>query len=493
MRLRRSILVLSAVLALAACGGSDPAVLRLQSSPGGEAANASIDSKMAAPWVVDYELAPGLERPVDEARAWRASLPSDARKRFTDLARALGVPGEIHEQGTDLLTIGDPDGGKSSVAASNDSLTMWVGGGPASWSYYPAAATSSSGAVSEPCAPDAKAVPGCVPPSDADSPPPTIPEPENLPSENDALAIATRILLRAGYDRDEMRLTTSMSSWSTTVSFEEVVGGLPTGIFGAVDFGEDAEVMSAWGQFADYERGDSYPLIELADAVERMSSGWYGMPMLKSGAAASSGASTRSDTAIPAAPDVPVAATVTTDDIPGESTTTTVPRTEVVRLTGVALVLQPLYSSQTEVHLVPSYRFWSNDGEIGAVFAVPDKFIEVPVPDVPDTGAIEPAPVDPASSGSSGSGSGSSGSNGSGGSANPGSGPVTDMPRISDADAAVLVGLSETEADKFAASKGWTTRVVERDDEQFMVTADWRGDRVNLTVVAGKVTAVSVG
>ncbi|MFM9225748.1 MAG: hypothetical protein ACKOQ1_03835, partial [Actinomycetota bacterium] len=119
----RSLAIALLVLSLPACGGSDPAVLRMQMSPTGEGAtNASTDSKMMAPWSIDYELAPGLEKPAAKARAWKALLPDDARTRLAALARALGVKGEVYEQGTDQIAVGSPDAGKSSTEPDTASV-----------------------------------------------------------------------------------------------------------------------------------------------------------------------------------------------------------------------------------------------------------------------------------------------------------------------------------------------------------------------------------
>ncbi|MFM8626792.1 MAG: hypothetical protein ACKOCC_07605 [Actinomycetota bacterium] len=488
----RSLAIALLVLSLPACGGSDPAVLRMQMSPTGEGAtNASADSKMMAPWSIDYELAPGLEKPAAKARSWKALLPDDARTRLVALARALGVKGEVYEQGTDQIAVGSPDAGKSSTEPDTASVTMWVGGGPGSWSYYPPMAKSSSGRLVEPCAPgaaDAPDAPGCAPSSDATSTPPTIPEPKNLPSEAAALRTATGILDKAGYDTDSLVITATASTWSTFVSFEEKVDGLRTGNIGGIDFGENAAVIGAWGQFADYQGADTYPLIDLDDAVKRMSSGMWGSWMGVSGAMVKNGAtSTRTDSAPSLeTPETPVSSDAGAPPetvVSGGETTTTIARTTVVRITGVELALQNFYVSQDEVYLVPSYRFTDGTSEIGTVLAIPDKYLASAEP------PIEPAPVDPGSSGSSGGSSGS----GSTGQIDPGGAPTTDMPQIPDKDAASLVGLTEAEATKVATSKGWAVRVVERDGEQFMVTADWRGDRVNLTVTGGKVTGTSVG
>lgn len=64
---------------------------------------------------------------------------------------------------------------------------------------------------------------------------------------------------------------------------------------------------------------------------------------------------------------------------------------------------------------------------------------------------------------------------------------------IPDDDASRLVGLDEKLATACAEGEGWNVRVISKDGEDFMVTADYRADRVNLTVVDGVVTTVIVG
>jgi hypothetical protein len=59
--------------------------------------------------------------------------------------------------------------------------------------------------------------------------------------------------------------------------------------------------------------------------------------------------------------------------------------------------------------------------------------------------------------------------------------------------AAMLIGLSEAEAERCAAELGWGWRVGERDGEIYAVTADWSPSRVTVTVVDGTVTAVVAG
>jgi hypothetical protein len=57
----------------------------------------------------------------------------------------------------------------------------------------------------------------------------------------------------------------------------------------------------------------------------------------------------------------------------------------------------------------------------------------------------------------------------------------------------VLVGLTEANAVKMAADKNWIVRIAKRDAEEFMLTMDYITNRVNLTVIAGVVTQVSIG
>jgi hypothetical protein len=112
--------------------------------------------------------------------------------------------------------------------------------------------------------------------------------------------------------------------------------------------------------------------------------------------------------------------------------------------------------------LVPSYEYTVKDGYTVSVLAITDEFIEQAVP-TPDTEI-------------------------------PGDGAVVEpMPALSQEEAVTLVGLTEEEATKVAESKGWMIRVSSRDGEDFQMTMDYVTNRVNLAIVDGKVTGVSVG
>jgi len=59
--------------------------------------------------------------------------------------------------------------------------------------------------------------------------------------------------------------------------------------------------------------------------------------------------------------------------------------------------------------------------------------------------------------------------------------------------AELLLGYSEEDAQRCAETLGWGFRVAKRDNEVFALTADYRSNRVNVTVKKNLVTAIYVG
>ena len=60
-------------------------------------------------------------------------------------------------------------------------------------------------------------------------------------------------------------------------------------------------------------------------------------------------------------------------------------------------------------------------------------------------------------------------------------------------DPTTLVGLTAAEARRRAEDRGYQFRVLIEDDESPAATADYRTDRVNVEVTAGKVVRADVG
>ena len=56
-----------------------------------------------------------------------------------------------------------------------------------------------------------------------------------------------------------------------------------------------------------------------------------------------------------------------------------------------------------------------------------------------------------------------------------------------------LVGLSESAANRLARQNGYSIRVVYRDGQTFMGTRDYRTDRINLSIVRGRVIRATIG
>ncbi len=64
---------------------------------------------------------------------------------------------------------------------------------------------------------------------------------------------------------------------------------------------------------------------------------------------------------------------------------------------------------------------------------------------------------------------------------------------ISEARASQLISMSELEAEVCAAANSWIYRIGERDGEAFILTKDYRTNRVTVSIESGFITKVSVG
>ena len=64
---------------------------------------------------------------------------------------------------------------------------------------------------------------------------------------------------------------------------------------------------------------------------------------------------------------------------------------------------------------------------------------------------------------------------------------------ISEGRASQLISMSELEAEVCAAANSWIYRIGERDGEGFILTKDYRTNRVTVSIESGFITKVSVG
>jgi hypothetical protein len=249
------------------------------------------------------------------------------------------------------------------------------------------------------------------------------------------------------------------SEWSTDVVGTFMARDISSNMSMYVSFGSDARITYASGPLVELKNAGSYPLVSPKDAVKRLSQFQYGLV----------GPTARS------AIDLAVSSPVTDSSAPVAIT---------VPITSVRLALMQTTLTNKSTILLPAYTFTNADGDVGTVLAVEEKYLSYGDSEVTDGGEPEPEPrqVDPGSSG------GSPG-------AVPGAAvnPINPMAVLDDASAKKLIGLTEAEAQKVATEFGWQVRVAMRDGEAFMLTTDFQTNRVNLTIVAGSVTAVVVG
>jgi hypothetical protein len=70
---------------------------------------------------------------------------------------------------------------------------------------------------------------------------------------------------------------------------------------------------------------------------------------------------------------------------------------------------------------------------------------------------------------------------------------AADLTEISRQRAELLLGYTETDAERCASELGWTYRVGQRDGESFALTEDYSLQRVTVVIVDDRVTEITVG
>ncbi|MEY4365942.1 MAG: hypothetical protein RLZZ305_1286 [Actinomycetota bacterium] len=442
------------VVLASACGSDRAAVLSLgQSSAESRGANpgaAMSDSKVGA-WApyVSYVAGGELSDPkwmegIGRRRAWRYTAPTKPGKDLSRIASTLGVAGVVKE---------DPEVNgywSNEVMPGGQMFSSWGDAHGRWWSYTAnmltpngAGSSGSSGsASSEPCPPDLK---------DCEVMPPieTVPPAENLPSKDVAKKAATVLLEKIGVDVSSAALSVDVQAdeWSVRVSATALVDGETTWVRSwYLRYGSDARLTDASGSLVTLEEADTYPVVTPVEAVERLSKGFG------SAGTHATGAVTRD---------------VASGNIASGDSSAGAPDAGKIELVSARISLIDWTMSDGTQMLLPAWALADADGNEVRVVAVGDDYIEWPTS---ATDAPTPVPQ-------------------------PGPTPGTDVPAaaVRPADAEKLVGLTEDEATRVATGAGWTIRVVSRDGEDFLVTTDWQGNRVNITVVDGTVTAVTVG
>ncbi|MFN5604441.1 MAG: hypothetical protein ACK49V_07820 [Actinomycetes bacterium] len=439
------------------------------------AAGAS-ESKMWAPWRMNFGAGADLPAWDSDAASYSISVGSFSAEDIADVAAAFGVTGEVVELDANIgggYRIGSEDGSADSFWVSGDAMGYW--------SYSPKwdeSMMSRGCAVAPSIGSDVvgETVTTEPAPIECETPQP----PANVPSEDEALAMFETLMSELNLNADDMVLETYADEWSANVYGYLLIDGVRSPLTVNVGFGAQGAVTWASGFLGEVVRGADYPRIGTAAALERLNSD-YANPMLRGGVAVddiavSSGVAETTASADAATSDTVVPVPVPSSDAPVETTPVDMPiETVPVEVQEVSIVaveeeLVMLYGQDGSIYLVPGYAFIAVEDEYGytpryTVSALPDEYVQQadPIDVSPEPAVEEPVPSDPV---------------------------VTEL---AVADAETLVGLSESEALDTAKANGWDARVVSRDGEDFAITMDYRADRVNLTVVDDVVTASTVG
>jgi hypothetical protein len=550
---RPAVLAVVAAVALAAsvlvAVGRDggPPVIRLGAAGAGgqttmEAAAEDLAVSRLAAVEFRFELTDGARFPAGEASAYRLEPPADLEAATRDLADRLGLTGEVVTSpwGDGALQVGATDG---------SGPTLWVG--PAGdWNFDDPTALPEVRCVEAepmpaepmPVEPDEGIGDGAGAPADADGeaegggvsgdpgtaesrelvhpePCEPVPPPAGIPDETEARAAAERFF--AGLDLPGTpRITDAYGDdWSAWVSARLQLDGHDSDLHVSVGFGPDAVVTSASGTLAAAVEVDRYPTIDAEAAVARLEAqqGW-------SGGAAGFGGSAATDTAGPLDPDTPVEAPAEHVDRPTpdpgavEDDQLTIlpapdepmgePEVVTVTLVDADPVAQLTFDVDGTVWLLPGVRFSADDGGEWQVLTVADAYLDTDEP-VTEPGEPEPAPLPEPEPLPGGEEPGEPGTLPGAPGADPGTGPglepepgggqgapdQPDQPDTARAEAVArdVVGRSEEEAVLAIEQAGLVARTVMRDGEAFVVTDDWRTDRINLTVEREVVVQADVG
>lgn len=390
MKSRLAVIVVAVVVPLVALGvvisqrDSSHSPARLPIALGGTAGTA--DAALARPSLypyggIVYKAGPDLPALDGSARAYKVTPDPDVANGL----RAVFSEGSLQIDSTSLF-----------------------------WSYSTGSGSGvASSGVAVACAPDAV---------DCPVPPTTIPQrPADLPSHDDAKALALDLLQRAGIDTSSVAVTVDDYTTQWSVRVDPIVDGTTTQGFGTnVTIGDHGVIEYANGVAGRVEPADEYPLIGTKTAIDLLNQGrgFIGpVPLAAAGgpvgAVATDGvASSNVSSAAPGSgatePSPPVCdgsgAPTTfacTPDTPTTGTIPPPPPQEVV-LTAAERVLMfaPSYTGG-DAFLVPGYHFHTSEGDGPTVLAIADSFIAPPV-DLSSstkgsepTVTIEPSPPQP--------------------------------------------------------------------------------------------------
>ena len=260
---------------------------------------------------VQYQVRGTLPDLPRSAKVW--TLPDQVtRDRVTQLARALGIAGEPTRKGqtwtvtdgTRRLFVNQLPGGPWTMTDGRAVCAGPVGGiagkggagpriitCPAVPPFVPSAAAGrsgsapSAGAGQSGSAPAATGGPAPTKPGAAGSrPPATLQPPRRVPLPDRATVerIARDLFARTFAPRDglELRFVQGFDRWSVS-AFPRVGGAPTTGYLWTAGIGAKGQVLSATGWLDSPRAGDTYPLISVQEALQRLRNRQIGGPIVE--------------------------------------------------------------------------------------------------------------------------------------------------------------------------------------------------------------------
>jgi len=342
-----------------------------------------------------------------------------------------------------------------------------------------------------------------------------LPPPVNVLTKEQAEEKTTVLFERLGFDAQQFEYETYADEWSASVNAFLVLEGVRTNVSMYVSYGDAGAITYAGGFLATAQRGDDYPRIGAAAAVERLNSpNWMGgfidTSVLRTdevvtgegvaegevatgevavgeGTKGSSGAA--GDPSVVGTADTLIA-TVPPDDRPlvdqpvCDPAADCVPPVDaepiVVHLSNPRPSLEQLWAEDATVWLVPGYAFDSDDQGQYTVIAIDSAYLAVDEPQPASEPGVETVPVTGAPTATVVADTGT---------AVPPSPTTLLFPNPQD-----YTGLALEEATKVVEQHGWVMRVVREDGVDLAATDDFVEHRLNVAVEGGIVTElISVG
>ena len=492
--LRRSIAGIAvSALSLAACGGgsaAEPPVLRIFADAplervapfdGGDASiegsgsseglndiaegstGSTAGSDMTMLANMRFELVAELPTLDDSATAYVIEQSEPPSDEVEMLMRIFGVEGQIEPQSAQMgggYFAGSMDGSQPSIFIGGDAVHFWNYTPPMVETMVDPACVETSEIT--PVAPPTPVTDSVVV-ADTEAPQPGVetqepdqeelcPEdglPQDVPTEDDALAMFSDLMSDLGVDLDDLEIEVFSDSYGSSVTGFLKVGGVRSPLSWSVSYGEGSRIVWAGGVLAPIEELADYGRIGTSAALERLNEQQSSFVEQLTGSpedlAAASGAAGGNEIVVP--------------------------------IVDVEEELVMLYGVDGSVYLVPGYAFLADPDQFGyepryTVSAISDEYIErVDAGQSTDDSSSEV--VEPGDDQEV-----------------PGD---VDMEEITNEEANTLLGMSEQEANTTAEANGWVVRIAARDGEQFALTMDYNPKRVNLTIDNGVVSDVFIG